>query len=207
MIKLLIFLLQFTQVIGFQSFHVKPLSKIRMSAAPQDFKNKLPGRFYVAGSSFYVDPLGISKSASKDSIRLWREAELMHGRVSMMAFLHVLTTECLKFNPILPGVDGMAITHLSETPLPLLGSLGTIIGALEFYRAEKGWLEPTKPEDLWKLRDCYEPGDLGFDPLKLSKYEPIKNQYVEQELNNGRLASLAMAGGVAQELVTNNPVF
>ena len=179
---------------------------IVMKAAGKDFKDKLPGKFYVGGKqAYYVDPLGISKSASEDSIRLWREAELTHGRVSMLSFLHYLVTDVFKFHPIFPENDGALITHLSNTPESVVGLMGVIIGALEFYRAEKGWLEPTKPENLWTLRDSYQPGDLGFDPLNFKKTNPqLQRKFQEQELNNGRLASIAVAGIVAQQLVAQN---
>ena len=52
------------------------------------------------------------------------------------------------------------------------------------------------------LRSGYQPGDLGFDPLKL------KNEAMEEkELNNGRLAMISVAGFVGQELATGAPVF
>jgi len=191
--------------------HPTPIShknNVIMKAAPKEYKDNLPGKLLVAGRSIYVDPLGISKSASLESIKLWREAELMHGRVSMLAFLHVVFTEFYKYQPLYPDAGDLSINHLSNIPLTTTGLLGVVIGAMEFYRAEKGWLEPTSPENLWTLRDAYEPGDLGFDPLNLgSGLISSKRKLQEQELNNGRLAAIAMAGIVAQELVTNRPVF
>lgn len=181
-----------------------------MKAASKDFKDKLPGKFYVnvgMKQSYYVDPLGISKSASEDSIRLWREAELTHGRVSMLSFLHYLSTDVLNFHPFFPENNGVLITHLSNTPDSVVGMMGVIISSLEFYRAEKGWLVPTKPENLWTLRDSYEPGNLGFDPLNFKKTNPqLQRKFQEQELNNGRLANIALAGIVAQQLVAQNGV-
>ena len=52
------------------------------------------------------------------------------------------------------------------------------------------------------LAEGYEPGDLGFDPLKMKSEE-----MQEKELNNGRLAMIAAAGFVGQELATGAPVF
>jgi light-harvesting complex I chlorophyll a/b binding protein 4 len=51
-------------------------------------------------------------------------------------------------------------------------------------------------------------GDLKFDPLNFKprgakEYKSIATK----ELNNGRLAMLAVAGIVAQELVTNQSIF
>lgn len=207
-------LLFMSYVSGFQNPIHSPMNSLKISNqhpitmnTREQFKKDLPGKFLVAGRNIYFDPLCISKSASIDSIKLWREAELMHGRVSMLAFLHVLTTEFYNFHPLQNPTDPLSIHHLDDTPIPLTALLGSVFGAIEFYRAEKGWLPPTKPENLWKLQNSYEPGDLGFDPLNLSGIVNSKRKLQEQELNNGRLAALAMAGIVAQELYTNKPVF
>lgn len=54
----------------------------------------------------------------------------------------------------------------------------------------------------------YTSGDLKFDPLGLKPEDPRAFKLIQtKELNNGRLAMLAIAGIVAQELVTNQPIF
>jgi hypothetical protein len=54
----------------------------------------------------------------------------------------------------------------------------------------------------------YVSGDLGFDPLALySGATADKQRDLElKELNNGRLAMMAVAGYVAQEFFANEPV-
>jgi len=101
-------------------------------------------------------------------------------------------------------ISGPAITHLAQVP-PVFWALLTIaIGAAEQKRATIGWVEPenvpvAKPG---LLRDTYIPGDLGFDPLGL-KPDNAEDLFTLQtkELQNGRLAMLAAAGFLAQELV------
>jgi hypothetical protein len=52
------------------------------------------------------------------------------------------------------------------------------------------------------LKEEYIPGDLGFDPLGIApKTEEGFTEMQTKELNNGRLAMIAIAGQVAQELV------
>jgi hypothetical protein len=78
------------------------------------------------------------------------------------------------------------------------------IGAAEQKRATIGWVEPenvpvSKPG---LLRDTYIPGDLGFDPLGLKPSDADELFTLQtKELQNGRLAMLAAAGFLAQELV------
>ena len=55
--------------------------------------------------------------------------------------------------------------------LPLL----LAIGIAESYRVGLGWAEP-RSENFFSLRDDYEPGNLGFDPLGLLPQDP-KERY------------------------------
>lgn len=101
-------------------------------------------------------------------------------------------------------VSGPAITHLSQVPAPFWAILVSAIAFSERTRAEIGWVEP---EDVpvgkaGLLRDTYVPGDLGFDPLGLKPSDPEAFFEMQtKELQNGRLAMLAAAGFLAQELV------
>ena len=60
----------------------------------------------------------------------------------------------------------------------------------------------------WTLREGYLPGDVGFDPLGMKpKDEAGLLAMQDKELNNGRLAMIAVAGMTAQELVTGTTLF
>lgn len=51
-------------------------------------------------------------------------------------------------------------------------------------------------------------GDLKFDPLGFKPTEPAAFKLIQtKEINNGRLAMLAIAGIVAQELATGEAIF
>lgn len=51
-------------------------------------------------------------------------------------------------------------------------------------------------------------GDLGFDPLGLKPTSLAElKEMQEKEINNGRLAMIAIAGMVGQELVTGHKLF
>jgi len=52
------------------------------------------------------------------------------------------------------------------------------------------------------------PGDFNFDPLGLKPRDPAELRKIQmKEINNGRLAMLATAGILAQEMVTRKSVF
>ena len=53
-----------------------------------------------------------------------------------------------------------------------------------------------------------EPGDLDFDPLGLAPTDPTELKDMQsKELNHGRLAMIAIAGMVGQELATGQKLF
>ena len=160
------------------------------------------------------DPLGFAENADLQVMKGWRESETTHGRVAMLAVIGLLVTEQpLEFHPLFQtaGKDiGPAIRHLDEVRAAapfFFELLAVAIGAAELGRSLKGWDTPGK--DVNKvLRDNYYPGDIGFDPLGLKpdNFEDFSAMSTK-ELNNGRLAMLAVAGMVAQELINGKEIF
>ena len=60
----------------------------------------------------------------------------------------------------------------------------------------------------WAIRTDHEAGDLGFDPLGLKPTDATELAEMQtKELNNGRLAMIAIAGMVVQEGVTGSTLF
>ena len=52
----------------------------------------------------------------------------------------------------------------------------------------------------WAISKDHMPGDLGFDPLGLKPTNTVELKEMQtKELNNGRLAMIAVAGMVGQE--------
>merc|ERR1712176_1758728 len=75
------------------------------------------------------------------------------------------------------------------------------IAVPETFRALRGWMEPTTEENYFQLRPGYTPGDLDLDPLGLKPEDPEELKEMQtKELQHARLAMLAAAGMMAQEL-------
>jgi hypothetical protein len=182
------------------------------TSGPSKFDTKLSAKFAldtIPGALPPVgifDPLGFGEKADEPTLKRYREAELTHGRVSMLAVVGFLVGEKVEGSSFLfdASIKGPAITHLAQVP-PLFWALLTVaIGASEQTRATIGWVDPKDvPVDKpGLLRDDYVPGDLGFDPLGLKPSDPAELAIMQtKELQNGRLAMLAAAGFMAQELV------
>ena len=104
---------------------------------------------------------------------------------------------------------GPAIRHLDEVRAQapaFFEILAVSIGAAELRRALIGW--NVDPAGSSQLKEQYYPGDIGFDPLGLKPSDPVEfAQMQTKELNNGRLAMLAVAGFIAQELVNEKGIF
>lgn len=171
-------------------------------AAPAFTIDTIPGALEPTG---LFDPLGFSKTADEMTLKKYREAELTHGRVAMLAVVGFLVGEAVEGSSFLfdAQISGPAITHLAQVP-PLFWAFLTIgIGAAEEKRLSTGWTDPAflRYDRPGALNDDYVPGDIGFDPLGLKPEDPA--EYFEmqtKELQNGRLAMLAAAGFMAQEL-------
>jgi len=166
----------------------------------------LPGITAPFGDVF--DPAGFSKTASIKDVRRWREAELTHGRVSMLAALGFIIGEQGDGGfPLFDGdVTGPAINQFQQVPRGFWEPLVLIIGICEAYRVSLGWATP-KGTGFNSLKDDYVMGDLGFDPLGLAPEDPEELKTMKtKELNNGRLAMIAIAGFVAQELADGGDV-
>jgi hypothetical protein len=70
------------------------------------------------------DPLGLAEKADGNTLKRYREAEVTHGRVAMLAVLGFLAGEAVEGKSFLwdASVKGPAITHLSQVP-PVFWSL------------------------------------------------------------------------------------
>uniref|UniRef100_UPI0016CA68C3 Uncharacterized protein n=1 Tax=Isochrysis galbana TaxID=37099 RepID=UPI0016CA68C3 len=135
----------------------------------------------------FFDPLGFSKDASPASMAKFREAELKHGRVAMLACAGMITAD--KFHPLYDG-------KLSSNPLlaiaqvPKLGLLQILlfIGFMEVF----GILNSRRPD--------YKPGDfLGSSQWDTTE---VWDNYQLRELNNGRLAMFASIGMLTHAYIT-----
>jgi hypothetical protein len=187
-----------------------PISSMKKSTAVNAFAAEdLPGVIAPVG---FFDPLGFAEKADENTMKRYREAELTHGRVAMLAAAGFIVGEKVEGSSFLfdSQITGPAITHLAQVPVGFWIALTVAIGAAEQYRATVGWVEPENvPVDQpGLLRADYTPGDIGFDPLGLKPFDPEELKTMQtKELQNGRLAMLAAAGFMAQELVDGKGIF
>lgn len=167
------------------------------------------------------DPLGL---ATPETFVPYREAEIKHGRLAMLAAVAWPLQEIL--HPII--VDGLYSNFGITMPDLLVASNGAspslvnggllqpeIVPALAAVVLMGAALEETdinQRADLSLAFNEYpnlrQAGNCGFDPLNL--YKPLdfeqKRAMHEKELLNGRVAMLAIASYVATEAFSGVPV-
>jgi hypothetical protein len=181
------------------------MSKVQPSMKAADFAYGLPGNTNIfGGARFDFDPLGFLDGKSELEVNRYRECELTHGRVGMLAAAGFIVQE--KFHPLFSGDGGPAIDQIPALPAWLWVIMGGGIAAAESARINIAFreLDGEKLKAETALRPGYVPGDLAFDPLGLAPTDPKEFRVMqEKELAHCRLGMIAAAGFLAQEAVTD----
>ena len=187
-----------------EGWNVDNLTGMMDDAVVASFDVKtMPG---VSGPLGFFDPLDFCGDASEGKIRFYREVELKHGRVAMLAAFGFLVGE--QFHPLWGGaIDVPSYIAFQETPLQTFWpAVVLVISVLEVFSVFS--FNTPFGGEKWSIRSDYENGDLGFDPLGLKPESPAELKEMQtKELNNGRLAMIGIAGMVVQELVSGQKLF
>jgi len=169
------------------------------------------------------DPLDLATKTSPwgtgaDSYYNYREAEVKHGRLAMLASVGWLSSEELQ--GALARKIGLtdALANGELAPSLINGGLGNLPAwFLPAVFAFSAWIElvPKKQGNRiellkYKAGGSRVPGDLNFDPLALKGTLTAMGyslSYLHNaEVKHGRAAMLAIAAFVLQEFITKVPV-
>lgn len=174
------------------------------SALNADMSKSLPFVKAPAGTAGYVgdvgfDPLGFSEYFD---MKWLREAEIKHGRSSMLATLGFVAQQYLT----LPGYEHVDDSNLAPTVVGASAMLQIVcwMGVLEFWTNKGNVTMETMFADESRV-----PGDLGFDPMgfAVGKTQEEKDAMALKEIKNGRLAMLAIGGMIHHNWVTGDALF
>uniref|UniRef100_I2CPJ1 Protein fucoxanthin chlorophyll a c protein n=1 Tax=Nannochloropsis gaditana (strain CCMP526) TaxID=1093141 RepID=I2CPJ1_NANGC len=135
------------------------------------------------------DPLGFAAKADQKTLNKYRESELKHGRVAMLAVLGWVVQEV--WHPLYDGkLSSNPLKALTEVPLIGWAQIFVAINVIEYLQNKIKELPGYRPGDYLGTWEWVEQSDEGWD------------NYQTKELNNGRLAMVAIAGLIAQDLIT-----
>merc|ERR1712070_1167858 len=107
---------------------------------------------------------------SEGKVRFYREVELKHGRVAMLAALGFPLAE--QFHPLFATDDAPSFAAFQQTPLQTFWPAVVFAIAIpEIYSvftfANPGELTPEMKEKgqtpMWTIKSDHTPGDFGFD--------------------------------------------
>jgi len=156
-----------------------------------------PGLIGALAPVDFFDPAGFAAKADDEEIARYRDVEIMHGRFAQLATLGFIVPEKYAYDGTF-GDDflaptGRALEVFSTDPV-WLGLTLAVISVLETVR-----LIETEPGSRSNGRN----EKIGWRPSSPEEFE----KYQLREIQNGRLAMLAFAGMVAQELVSDKPLY
>merc|ERR1719436_188882 len=127
----------------------------------------------------------------------YREAELKHGRIAMLATVGFVVPEVVR----IPGEQFSfeSIPRVIDAHDALPDSMLQIFFWI-------GFLEVCSIPAYSNMNEYdRKPGDFSFDPLGLYPSDPEKQKEMQlKELKNGRLAMIAIGGMVTGAAITGN---
>merc|ERR1711924_463894 len=108
------------------------------AAGQGEFCYGLPGNIAPVEN---FDPFNLLEGKTFEQVRTWREAELAHCRVGMLAATGFLVQE--KFHPLFNADGGPAIEQIPKLPAIMWPLITIGIGSCEALRISVGWANPS----------------------------------------------------------------
>ena len=151
------------------------------------FAESLPG---ITGPLGFFDPLGFCTSGDEKVSEAKIRFHPLFATDDAPSFMAFQQTPLQTFWPVVVGVIAIAEVF----------SVFTFQNPASYVNGE--------PAEPWTMRLDHQAGDLGFDPMGLKPTDPKEFAEMQtKELNNGRLAMIAIAGMVVQEGITGAKLF
>jgi hypothetical protein len=185
-----------------------PARNMRATSSLQMSDKKMVGASVEIGGNEIYDPLDMLKlhdvaPTAFPHAQWLREAELKHCRAAMLASVGAFTAQwglAIPGYTLVEGGDPVEnLNHyVQDYPLGFVQII-LLIAVIE---------GANFPGDAWFGKMEREPGNIGYDPLGMSKgTDAQKEQMALKELKNGRLAMMAMAAYTAEHWIPGSVPF
>lgn len=161
-----------------------PVSRV-YRAASSSLKMSFEKEYGVLPPVGYFDPLGLAADGDANKFKFYREVELKHGRVSMLAVTGYIIQEWCR----LPGAIDLDGTSFESIPNGV-SAIGVV--------PSLGWLQIVASIGYWELigwedrKVGDEAGNFGTTLFGRTLKGDEKKDYQTKEIQNGRLAMLGI---------------
>lgn len=182
---------------GFDPFGFSSIFDIKWLRARGVRSSRPPPRFAILGGGGNVSSGGGEPVERDPDHRplIRREAEIKHGRITMLAWTGFVATD-LGFT--LPG-DMHQISSVAAH------DVATKYGAMQQILLWLGFIEVVQAfgiTDMMWYGSARQPGDFGLDPLDFCSTPEKKLDMQTKEITHCRLAMFAFSGVVTQAVLT-----
>merc|ERR1719162_1625396 len=164
------------------------------------FAGGIVGSEYHGWGEYKWDPLQLSSRYS-EHLPWYRESELKHGRVAMLAYVGLVVPDMVRL-PIAP-LDNPDLDFVNAHKMLIGPGLGE--GPMWNLLIVAGILESIRFSQLglaFEKLSIENAGDLGIKLFAPTTPEGMEQMRIK-ELKNGRLAMLAVSGALTQGVVWN----
>jgi hypothetical protein len=195
-----------------EAMDVQEAMEMQKPFSAKEYMEELPGVAGFGGSFSFWDPWNLAEGLgnqynpmTEGKAAFLREVELKHCRVAMLAAVGFPIGE--QFHPLFGGgIDTPSFLAFQASPLQQFWPV--VVSAIAIPELFSVFSFEDPGENPWTIKASHEAGDFGFDPLGLKPKDPVELKKMQtKELNNGRLAMIAIAGMVVQEGVTGAKLF
>jgi len=167
---------------------------------PKPLLTNPPALDALSIGNYGFDPMGISTTITdlNGDLKYVREAEIIHGRLAMLACLGWIAPEFVRIpGPVYGAISSDPVLAQFQVPGEAWLQIFIFIAFSESFRSQI------------VFSDNFSPGEHGFDPLNFAgKATPEKLEELKlKELKNGRVAMIGILGMFCQSMVTGTGIF
>merc|ERR1719356_2390665 len=131
--------------------NIDAVTRAKVAKVEEDVVMKARDMAGITAPLGFFDPLGFSTDAPEGKLLFYREVELKHGRICMLASLGIFIGE--KFHPLFGGnIDAPAYVAFQQTPLQSFWPIVIIVLAVPEIASVNAFQPVFSGGSAWQVR-------------------------------------------------------